>query len=167
MDVTEEIKDAMDFLKKKMLEDGLEPGSYVFSWHSNLAMMFYDSIMHHKDVDISHEAALEIARDGASRFMSICFQIDTTCFNEVSKKVRLTKDVKFVEFVEFVDLDKTEILDIYEFVELSVLGSIADSDGKGYLVGDKGQSNIEVRPSDVSPDKPFADWVTHVSWYKR
>jgi len=69
----EEVKKAFDAIKAAMIADcPEEPGSYAHSWHCNLAMCFYDELMNGKsnDADIICNAA-------ASRFMKMCFDVDT------------------------------------------------------------------------------------------
>ena len=71
------ISEAMDVLKKYMADDS-EPGSYAHSWHCNIAMMCYDAIMSDDyHLKMLHEDALRIGNDAASRFMRLCFDVET------------------------------------------------------------------------------------------
>ena len=53
---------AMDTLKTNMKEDP----EFAWSWHCNIAVQF-------QDAGVSHA----ISNDGASRFMKLCFGVDT------------------------------------------------------------------------------------------
>ena len=77
------VKDAFEVIKAAMIADSPEqPGSYAHSWHCNIAMMCYDAIREH-DVtslgllSIDHEDAIKIGNDAATRFMKLCFDVDT------------------------------------------------------------------------------------------
>lgn len=74
------VKQAMDTLRMAMEQ---EP-DYAHSWHCNIAMMCYDSIrsaditaIDEDSGDMSHEDAHIVGNDAASRFMKICFGINT------------------------------------------------------------------------------------------
>jgi len=76
-----EIAVAMEMLRKAMKN---EP-DYAFSWHSNIAMALYDSIriadqeaINHTEDTLNHSEALRIGNEGASRFMKICFDAETS-----------------------------------------------------------------------------------------
>tara|TARA_B110000977_G_C11041451_1_gene479040 strand:- start:1110 stop:1580 length:471 start_codon:yes stop_codon:yes gene_type:complete len=70
-DVT--IGQAMGRLKQAMKDES----DYAYGFHSNIAMMCYDSIREAAD-NIPHEQALLIGNDGASRFMKIAFDAETS-----------------------------------------------------------------------------------------
>ena len=67
-----DIESAMDVLKKAFEKDP----DYAYSWHCNVAMACYDTIMRRSE-GISHERAHEISNDAASAFMRICFDVTT------------------------------------------------------------------------------------------
>jgi len=69
-----EVKEAMDVLRAAMKED-VEPGSYAHGWHCNIACMCADSIMAAQDIEESE--AFLIGNEAASRFMKLCFDIET------------------------------------------------------------------------------------------
>lgn len=71
------VKKAMDFLRDEMKSDGCEPGSYAHSWHCNIAMMCYDAIRSRRENQYKHKTAIEIGNDAASRFMKLCFDVET------------------------------------------------------------------------------------------
>jgi len=78
--MSEEIKNAFEVIKQAMQDDNPgECGSYAHSWHCNIAMMCYDAMMKdNEDVaDIVHNDFLEISNDAASRFMKLCFDVET------------------------------------------------------------------------------------------
>lgn len=69
-----ELPTAFDALRQAMLDDGVGPGSYAHSWHCNLAMMFHDAM---RENGIDSEAAYKIGNEAASRFMKLCFDVET------------------------------------------------------------------------------------------
>ena len=81
-----EVENAMNVLKSAMQDTEL--GSYAHSWHCNIAMMCSDAVHASGAVDdglISSSGAHTIGNDAASRFMKLCFGIETT--NENTTKV--------------------------------------------------------------------------------
>ncbi len=66
-----EIEKAMKILTEAMQDTEL--GSYAHSWHCNIAMSVYDECT----TDISHDDAHRIGNDAATRFMKLCFGVDT------------------------------------------------------------------------------------------
>lgn len=79
--MSKEIEQAMNVLKQAMIND--EPsviGSYAHTWHCNIAMMCYDAIamMSEKnDEPFNTDDAHAIGNDAASRFMKLCFDVET------------------------------------------------------------------------------------------
>ena len=69
------ISEAFDTLKQAMIyDDPKKKGSLAHSWHCNIAMMCHDAILEHDDqVDFSHK----VGNDAASRFMKLCFDVET------------------------------------------------------------------------------------------
>jgi len=78
--MSNEIKEAMDVIKKAMEDDKPEDkGSYAHSWHCNLAMAFYDAIPDSPAVwKIDDGEKHRICNEGATRFMKLCFDIETS-----------------------------------------------------------------------------------------
>lgn len=69
-----EVEKAMNIIKQAMIDDNpSEPGSYAHSWHCNIAMAYYDSSPKTMDCD----EACKIGNDAASRFMKLCFDVET------------------------------------------------------------------------------------------
>jgi len=67
------VKKEMDTLKKAMIDDP----EYAYSWHANIAMMCHDAIkeeLNKKSVIDAHS----VGNDAASRFMKICFDVETS-----------------------------------------------------------------------------------------
>lgn len=62
-------KQAMDHLSKVLKEDP----EYAYGWHSNIAMSVYDS-----SDGICYDHAHIIGNDAASRFMKLCFGVETS-----------------------------------------------------------------------------------------
>ena len=73
--MSNEIEKAMNVLKQAMIDDTPEDnGSYAHSWHCNIAMACYDAMMQTEGDGHDHHA---IANDAASRFMKLCFDVNT------------------------------------------------------------------------------------------
>jgi len=74
-----EVAKAFHTIKAAMKKDcPEEPGSYAHSWHCNIAMAVYDSFGNEPELQvISHEAAHSMSNEAASRFMKLCFDVDT------------------------------------------------------------------------------------------
>ena len=77
--MSNEIKEAMDVIKKAMVDDKPgDRGSYAHSWHCNLAMAFYDAIPENPSVwKIDDGEKLRVCNEGARKFMKLCFDVDT------------------------------------------------------------------------------------------
>ena len=74
-----DVKEAMDTIRQAMIDDGGGVrGSYAHSWHCNIAMMCFDAIQE-EFCDVLQEDAHIVANDAASRFMKLCFNIETKC----------------------------------------------------------------------------------------
>ena len=79
-------KEAFEVIKQAMInDDPSKPGSYAHSWHCNIAMMCYDAILVHnvEALDeysgiMSSSDAHVIGNDAASRFMKLCFNVETS-----------------------------------------------------------------------------------------
>ena len=77
---------AFEVIKQAMIDDGPGmPGSYAHSWHSNIAMMCYDAILADNE---NAENAHAIGNDAASRFMKLCFGVDTSNQNRTYSSYR-------------------------------------------------------------------------------
>jgi len=64
-------------LKKELeADDPSKPGSYAHSWHCNVAMMCFDAIKA-ETPRLDTEVAHKIGNDAATRFMKLCFNVDT------------------------------------------------------------------------------------------
>ena len=72
-----EVAEAFAVIKNEMIADSpSEPGSYAHSWRCSIAMMCYDAIRS-EFCDVSHEDAHTVGNDAASRFMKLCFDVET------------------------------------------------------------------------------------------
>lgn len=75
------VKEAFETIKQAMKDDSpSEGGSYAHGWHSTLAMVCYDAMDAEPWVNLSKEATEDrhrIANDAASRFMKLCFDVET------------------------------------------------------------------------------------------
>jgi hypothetical protein len=73
--MSKEIASAFNVIKQAMIDDDpSKPGSYAHTWHCNLAMSFYDAM---DDNCIDEHVKHVWADDGASRFMKLCFDVET------------------------------------------------------------------------------------------
>ena len=76
---SDKTKEAFEVIKQAMVDDDpSKPGSYAHSWHCNIAMMCIDAIR----IDVVSESLTweevhRIGNDAASRFMKLCFDVDT------------------------------------------------------------------------------------------
>ena len=91
-----EVEKALAVIRQAMLDDGpSDLGSFAHGWHCNIAMMCYDAINAAK-LELKHEMqsidAHAVGNDAASRFMKLCFGVETTD-NTMSKREQLEKNV--------------------------------------------------------------------------
>ena len=75
------VQEAFEVIKQAMKDDNpSEAGSYAHSWHCNIAMMCYDAISE-AECNIKRQCdgidAYKVANDAASRFMKLCFDVET------------------------------------------------------------------------------------------
>ena len=71
-----EVAQAFEVIKKAMIDDSpSEQGSYAHSWHCNIACMCADAIQDGSMLGPSDAHA--IGNDAATRFMKICFDVNT------------------------------------------------------------------------------------------
>ena len=70
------VEQAVEALTKAMAEDDpSDKNSLAHGWHCNIAMACYDAILAHDDqVDFAHK----VGNDAASRFMKLCFGVETS-----------------------------------------------------------------------------------------
>jgi hypothetical protein len=70
------VKEAFEIIKAAMEADTPEnPGSYAHSWHCSIAMSCYDAM--EANCVGPQDRARAAASDAATRFMKICFGVDT------------------------------------------------------------------------------------------
>ena len=70
------IKAELDAIKQAMMDDNPEVGgSLAHTWHCNIASMCADAVMEHSMLGESD--AWVIGNDAASRFMKLCFDVET------------------------------------------------------------------------------------------
>ena len=77
----DKVKEAFENIKQAMVDDNpSKQGSYAHSWHCNIAMMCYDAISE-AECNIKRESdgidAYKVGNDAASRFMKLCFDVET------------------------------------------------------------------------------------------
>jgi len=72
MNNDDEVGEAFYILKQAIQDDD----AYAHAWHCNLAMCFYDALPG-PFCDDDHESFHKVSNNAASRFMSICFDVDT------------------------------------------------------------------------------------------
>ena len=69
-------RDCMNHLKLKLSKED----DYAYGWHANISMMCYDAISsktYDAPYGFDHGLAHKIGNDAASRFMKLCFNVDT------------------------------------------------------------------------------------------
>jgi len=76
-----EVAEAFEVIKKAMIDDNpSEGGSYAHVWHCNIAMMCHDAISD-AQLEIDREcqsiSPRKVGNDAASRFMRLCFDVET------------------------------------------------------------------------------------------
>lgn len=77
---SDKINESMGIIKQNMIDDNpSEPGSYAHAWHCNIAMSFYDVLPDTilKFAEDNNIDLHDIANKGASKFMKLCFDVDT------------------------------------------------------------------------------------------
>lgn len=79
--MSKEIAKAFNIIKQEMInDDPSKPGSYAHSWHCNIAMMCYDAMIAEwgdEAASMIHDDLRNVANDAASRFMKLCFDVET------------------------------------------------------------------------------------------
>ena len=74
----DKIKEAFETIKQAMIDDEPgTPGSYAHSWHCNIAMMCADAIHDDETETLTWDDACRIGNEAASRFMKLCFDVET------------------------------------------------------------------------------------------
>lgn len=74
--MSQEVEKAFNIIKQAMIDDDpSKNGSYAHTWHCNIAMMCYDAIL--AEDSLNHDLALKVGNDAASRFMKLCFDVET------------------------------------------------------------------------------------------
>ena len=74
-----EVSEAFATIKAAMVADNSqEPGSYAHGWHCNIAMMCIDAIRSNELGDnVKYKTIHDVGNDAASRFMKLCFGVET------------------------------------------------------------------------------------------
>jgi len=76
--MSDEIAKAFEVIKQAMIDDSpSKQGSYAHSWHCNIAMMCADAIHADYTETLTSDDAQRIGNDAASRFMKLCFDVET------------------------------------------------------------------------------------------
>ncbi len=75
--MNDEVAEAFAVIKQAMIDDNpSEQGSYAHSWHCNIAMMCHDA-MFDANIACAPFRRHKVANDAASRFMKLCFDVET------------------------------------------------------------------------------------------
>ncbi len=75
--MSDEVSKALAVIKQAMVDDNpSEQGSYAHSWHCNISMMCHDA-MFDANVACKMNQRHKVANDAASRFMKLCFDVET------------------------------------------------------------------------------------------
>ena len=73
-----EFQQAFKIIKQAMIDDNpSERGSIAHSWHCNIAVMCADAIHEDNTESLPSVDCHRIGNDAASRFMKLCFDVDT------------------------------------------------------------------------------------------
>lgn len=73
----DKITNAFNTIKQAMIDDEPEKlGSYAHAWHCIIAMSVYDEIKSN-NIDIDNNLLHKICNNAASRFMNLCFGVNT------------------------------------------------------------------------------------------
>jgi PBP1b-binding outer membrane lipoprotein LpoB len=76
--MSDKVKEAFEVIKQAMIDDNpSEQGGYAYSWHCNIAMMCADAIHADHTEALTSDDAHRIGNDAASRFMKLCFDVET------------------------------------------------------------------------------------------
>lgn len=68
------VKEALEIIRQAMIDDNPgEPGSYAHAWHCNIAISYINSIPE----NMNYKEAYKIGNEAASRFMKLCFGVET------------------------------------------------------------------------------------------
>jgi hypothetical protein len=68
--MSDKVKEAFETLKQAIIDDP----DFAYSWHCNVAMMCHDAILNFDDqAGFAHH----VGNDAASRFMKLCFDVET------------------------------------------------------------------------------------------
>ena len=75
------VQEAFEVIKQAMKDDNpSEAGSYAHAWHCNIAEMCEDAIFD-AELELKCESdwidAHKVGNDAASRFMKLCFDVET------------------------------------------------------------------------------------------
>ena len=74
------VKKAFDVIKQAMIDDNPNTqGSFAHTWHCNIAMMCTDAILKYDTgmYKMNVSRVYDISNDAASRFMKLCFDVET------------------------------------------------------------------------------------------
>jgi hypothetical protein len=61
-------------IKKAIVEDE----NYADTWHCNIATACFDAIKYRYGAEISNDDSMIIGNNTASKFMKLCFNVETT-----------------------------------------------------------------------------------------
>ena len=81
---TKDFQEALDIVRQYMKDNNpSHKGSVAHSWHCNIAMKCYDSIMasdlqYLEIMKVGHAEAIEISNDAAREFMKLAFHVRTS-----------------------------------------------------------------------------------------
>jgi hypothetical protein len=79
MIMSDEVAKAFETIKQAMIDDNPSGRNYAYSWHCNIAMMCHDAIEDGRlsETESKSMCAHTVANDAASRFMKLCFDVET------------------------------------------------------------------------------------------
>lgn len=167
-----ETAQAFETIKKAMQDDKPgDSGSYAHSWHCNIAMACYDAIsskMYDDPAGFDSGRAHEIGNLAASRFMKLCFDVETKGdASECGKEKPAARNYD----------EKREIRKLKpdEKMSLGDLVTVAEDDSKGYrplqglvdiLAGEYSYPIYRNDNVGVGCDRDFVDAKNHIKSLK-
>lgn len=134
---------------------------YVFNVNQN----FHDCICESDDEFHISEVIQDVAADYHVPVNSVV----VTFFKEISKEEyeklsKLQKDVNYILRDPSVASKK---MSLEEFIGCCRLDYLTDDDGLGFYGTESKQSNLTVKPSDITVYENYRKDFTHVYWYNR
>lgn len=84
---SKKLADAFKVIQEAMIEDSCMLDSYANTWHQNIANACYKAINNNEYLEDmnTHIGTQIVANDAATRFMKVCFGVDTQHEEEIAE----------------------------------------------------------------------------------